>query len=96
VTSSDNIGALTAAFFISTIVFGVGTYIAWFKPDTHRRIMTLGGDVFGGTLFDGQQFLRSSFNFWLTRIMCTLAFVASFAIFGYGLFLLVSDLLFGL
>jgi hypothetical protein len=25
-----------------------------------------------------------------------LAFVASFAIFGYGLFLLVSDLLFGL
>ena len=61
----------------AAIVSSCFCYIAWFKPDLHRKLLGLMSRLYSGWDRTSAEWTVSQTNFWLTRIVVTVMFVFS-------------------
>ncbi len=81
---------LSTVLLIIVIGTGYRSYIAWFRPAAHQEFLEKHGNILRGLPLGAYQFYTSQFNFWLMRIMYSLAFFLSTAVLGLLLNLLLT------
>jgi hypothetical protein len=60
---------------------GYYTYIAWFRPDIHRRNLKWLASFYSGWSSLGERWWQSSIAFWITRLTYPVGFLGFLYIF---------------